>query len=308
MATTNKPNKWLAGVIALLLSPPFGLLYAAKLRWAIAYFVGLIVAAAYFLWIGSESVAIFLPLITLVGVVHAFIAAMRYPVGLMRPWYSKVYSVLGILFSFFLLVFVVRAFLFEPFRAASSSMLPTIEKGKHVIASKWGYGNKGTYGFSIRKSAVTAPVRHGDVLVFIYPRSGERLDYLMRVVGLPGDVVEYKNRVLAVNGHAAAYRDLGEYNYVMPTGAVSALLKSEDIGLTKYRVLHRPDLPAIFPESVSNFPSQTQCQYLEDGFNCRIPEKHYFMMGDNRDASNDSRYWGFVPEDHIVGKVINLPQ
>lgn len=308
MATINKPNKWLAGVIALLLSPPFGLLYAAKLRWAITYFVGLIVVAVYFVWSTSESVAIFLPLISLVGVVHAFIAAMRYPVGLVRPWYSRWYGVLGILFSFILLVFVVRAFLFEPFRMASSAMLPTIEKGKHVIASKWGYGNNGAYGLTIRKGEVTAPVRHGDVLVFIYPRSGERLDYLMRVVGLPGDVVEYKNKVLAINGRAAVYRDLGAYNYVMPTGAVSARLKSEDIGSTKYRVLHRPDLPAILLDSVSNFPSQTNCLYREVGFTCRIPEKHYFILGDNRDASNDSRYWGFVPEDHIVGKVINLPQ
>lgn len=184
---------------------------------------------------------------------------------------------------------------------------PQSRKASDVIASKWGYGNKGTYGFTILKSAVTASVRHGDVLVFIYPRSGERLDYLMRVVGLPGDVVEYKNKVLAINGHMAAYRDLGEYNYVMPTGAVSANSKIEDIGSTKYRVLHRPDVPAILLDSVSNYPNQTNCQYREEGFTCRIPEKHYFMMGDNRDASNDSRYWGFVPEDHILGKVINLP-
>lgn len=256
MAPINKPNKWLAGVIALLLSPPFGLLYAAKLHWAITYFVVLIVAAGYFVRSGSESVAILLPLITLVGVVHAFIAAMRYPVGSLRPWYSKWYGVLAILFSFFLLAFSVRAFFFEPFRVASGSMLPTIETGKHVIVSKWGYGNKGTYGFTIRKSIITASIRHGDVLVFIYPRSGERLDYLMRVVGLPGDVVEYKNKVLSINGHVASYRDLGEYNYVMHTGAVTASSKIEDIGSTKYRVLHRSDVPTILLDSVSNYPTK----------------------------------------------------
>ena len=193
----NKPNKWIAGLVALLLSPPFGLLYAARLRWAVVYFIVLIVSVAAFLWSsGSELVALLFPLITLIGVVHAFLAAMRYPAGLPRPAYSKWYNLLYILFSFFALTFLVRAFLFEPFRVPSSSMLPNIEVGKYVIAKKWGYGNNSAYGITIRKGSISAPITRGDVMVFIFPASNERIDYLMRVLGLPGDFIEYKNKSL----------------------------------------------------------------------------------------------------------------
>lgn len=310
MATTNKPNKWLAGLIALLLSPPFGLLYTAKLRWALVYFIGLVlVAIAYFRSGGSGSFGFLFPMITLVGVIHAFFAAMRYPAELRRPLYSRLHGLLSILLLLITLLVLVRAFLFEPFRVASGSMLPTFEVGKHVIASKWGYGNSSAYGITLRKGKVSALVKRGDVLVFVFPASNERLEYLMRVVGLPGDVIDYKAKSLSINGQPARYRNLGTYDYFAHKGdLMSANLKRENIGTAEYRVLHRSDLPAIFPTYVNNFSGKTHCVYHKDGFTCRIPTRHYFVMGDNRDASNDSRYWGFVPEDHVIGKVINLPE
>jgi signal peptidase I len=308
VTAVNKPNKWVAGIVALLFSPFFGLLYVAKLRWAFVYFIVLAGAAAvFFTSDGSSFVEILFPLITLTGVVHAFLAATRYPVGLVRPVYSKWYGLLGILFLFFMLAFIVRAFLFEPFRVASGSMLPTLEIGKHVIASKWGYGNNSAYGITIRKGDVSAPVDRGDVMVFVFPTSNERLDYMMRVVGLPGDLVEYKGKSLSINGQPAIYSDLGAYDYVTHAGdLISANLRSEKIGAATYHVLNTPDMPAILVESVNDFSNKAHCTYHSEGFSCRVPAKHYFMLGDNRDASNDSRYWGFVPQDHIVGKVINL--
>jgi signal peptidase I len=308
VTAVKKPNKWVAGILALMFSPFVGLLYAAKLRWAFVYFIVLAGAAADFLWWGGSSfVALLFPLITLTGVAHAFLAAARYPVGLHRPIYSKWHGLLGILFLLFTLLVLVRAFLFEPFRVASGSMLPTLEVGKHVIASKWGYGNNSAYGITIRKGEIGAPVTRGDVMVFVFPASNERLEYLMRVVGLPGDLIEYKAKSLSINGQPAIYHDLGTYDYVTHAGdLVSANSRSESIGTATYRVLNAPDMPAIFIGNISDFPSKAHCIYRSDGFACRVPDKHYYMLGDNRDASNDSRYWGFVPQDHIVGKVINL--
>jgi signal peptidase I len=304
----NKPNKWIAVIIALVLSPPFGLLFVAKPLWAAIYAVVLVAAAAAFLWSGgSELVVLFFPLVTLIGAVQVFLAAARYPSVSPRPAYSRWYGLLGIWVLFFALLFFVRAFLFEPFRVASGSMLPNLEIGKHVVASKWGYGNNSAYGITVRKGGITSPVNRGDVMVFIFPESNERIDYLMRVLGLPGDLVEYRNKSLFINGRSAIYRDLGSYDYITNAGDLASVnLRSERIGSTEYRVLNTPDMPAIFSDHISDFPGKAQCSYRSDGFTCRVPDNHYFMLGDNRDASNDSRYWGFVPQDHIVGKVINI--
>lgn len=304
----NKPNKWIAAILALLLSPFIGLLYAAQLHWAVVYLATLVATAAtYFLWGGATFVLLIFFMITLAGILHAFLAAARYPAEFPRPIYSRWYGLIGIWFTFISLTFLIRAFLFEPFRVASGSMLPNLEVGKQVIASKWGYGNNSAYGITVRKGAISAPINRGDVMVFVFPASNERIDYLMRVVGLPGDLVEYKSKLLSINGRPAMYRGLGTYDYVTHRGdVVLASLKSESIGTAEYRVLNTPDTPAIFIDNVIDFSSKAQCTYHSDGFACRVPNKHYFMLGDNRDASNDSRYWGFVPQDHIVGKVINL--
>jgi signal peptidase I len=308
VTAVNKPNKWVAGIVALLLSPFMGLLYAARPRWAFAYFIVLMAAATALLWFGGSSFfALLLPMITLTGMVHAFVAAARFPAGLPRPFYSRWYGLVGVLFVLYTLVFSVRAFLFEPFRVASGSMLPTLEAGKHVITSKWGYGNNSAYGVTVRKGGISARVNRGDVMVFVFPASAERIEYLMRVVGLPGDLVEYQGKSLSINGQSVAYHDLGAYNYVTHAGdRVSANMRSETIGAAEYQILNTPSTPVFHAAHVGDFPGKSNCTYHSEGFACRVPAKHYFMLGDNRDASNDSRYWGFVPQDHIVGKVINL--
>lgn len=303
----RKPNKWIAGIAALLLSPFFGMLYVAKPRWAFVYIaVSILIFTTSFMVGGLEWVGVFLLPVTLAGAAHAYLAAARYPDGVPRPFYSKWYGLLCVWILFFSLIFIFRAFLFEPFRVPASSMLPSIEVGQNVVVSKWGYGNKGTFGVTVRKGAVSVPINRGDVMVFVYPASSERLDYVKRVIGLPGDLVEYKNKLLTINAQPATYRDLGKYEHIDHTGnSVSARLISERIGTVEYRVLIKPDSPTIFADNVS-LSGRQNCTYHRDGFTCRVPVKHYFVLGDNRDASNDSRYWGVVPEDHFVGKVINL--
>ncbi|HEY9146500.1 MAG TPA: S26 family signal peptidase [Thiobacillus sp.] len=154
----NKPNKWIAGILALLLSPFIGLLYAAQLRWAIVYLITLVASAATFLWWDSAVfIGLIIFVITLIGIVHAFLATARYPAEFPRPIYSRWYGLIGIWLAFIALIFFVRAFLFEPFRVASGSMLPNLEVGRHVIASKWGYGNNSAYGITVRKGTISAP-------------------------------------------------------------------------------------------------------------------------------------------------------
>lgn len=186
-------------------------------------------------------------------------------------------------------------------------MAPGFVAGSHVLVSKWGFGNKGLYGVTLPKAEMSAEIRRGEVLVFVYPGSRDRLEYMMRAVGLPGDLVEYRDKSLSINGRSLQYRNLGPYRYALASGDVaSAVMRSENIGTTEYRVLTSPDLPPLWVAHVQDFPDKSQCTYFENGFSCRVPMNHYFMLGDNRDASNDSRYWGFVPQAHLVGRVISV--
>lgn len=182
------------------------------------------------------------------------------------------------LFPVILFVFLIRSFVVEPFRIPSGSMLPTLLKGDFILVNKFAYG-------------VRMPVFHqvlignggperGDVVVFRYPQNPEQ-DYIKRVIGLPGDVVTYINKQVYVNGEPVAQKPLGPYNGPQIEGPSE--LRLETLGSVEHDILIHPE------------PSASQGQY-------RVPEGHYFVMGDNRDRSADSRFWGFVPEDNLVGK------
>lgn len=308
MPRVKKPNRWIAGLIALFAAPPLALMYAARPRAAWLYLTVLVAVAVVYLWMGAPSdVALLFPLIVMVGAIHAFLAASRYPQDRVRPGYSRWYGLLGTYLVFFVVLLLVRAFLFEPFHMKSNSMLPNVEGGRQIVVSKWGYGLNSSYGITLRKGAVSATINRGDVLVFVYPESNGRIDYLMRVVGLPGDRVEYTDKSLTINGRPAVYQNDGRFQYAAHDARlVSTTVRREKLGGVAYRVLTMPGRPGIFVGQVRDFPGKAACTYGADSFTCRVPEKHYFMLGDNRDASNDSRYWGFVPQDHIVGKVVNL--
>ncbi|MDO8892753.1 MAG: signal peptidase I [Sulfurimicrobium sp.] len=204
-------------------------------------------------------------------------------------------------FPVILVVFMLRSFLVEPFKIPSGSMLPTLLVGDFILVNKYTYG--------IRLPVVNAKIvdinqpQRGDVMVFRYPEDTS-LDYIKRVVGLPGDRVVYRGKRLFINGQAMKMEDRGEkFNYVKSgLNYVTAMHAYEQLGSHQHAVLVLPDLPPVRLGDVKPFPSRTNCDYNEDGFSCTVPDGHYFMMGDNRDDSNDSRYWGFVPDRNIVGK------
>lgn len=202
----------------------------------------------------------------------------------------------GSFFPVIALVFFLRSFLYEPFKIPSSSMVPTLMVGDLILVNKFTYG--------IRLPIVNKKVieinhpQRGDVMVFKYPKDLS-VDYIKRVVGVPGDKIVYKNKRLTINGSPLAYKTLPDF-LDEQTLSYSGQLE-ENLGGVSHRILNDQRAPSYVPNP-DNFPQHELCTYDIEGFACTVPEGQYFMMGDNRDNSLDSRYWGFVPDQNIVGK------
>lgn len=212
-----------------------------------------------------------------------------------QPWWLEYTAGL---FPVIAIVFLLRSFLFEPFRIPSGSMLPTLHVGDFILVNKYDYGLRLPVA-NTKVLEIGAPKR-GDVIVFRYPVDTS-IDYIKRVVGVPGDTVEYRNKVLYVNGveqKLAAPRDFIDENTM-----VTLTEYDETLGDVTHLVAFDHRRPSWVPEGAISKKEPT-CTYNEAGFICKVPEGHYFAMGDNRDNSEDSRYWGFVPDENLVGRAV----
>ncbi|ROU07964.1 signal peptidase I [Lysobacter enzymogenes] len=198
-----------------------------------------------------------------------------------EPWivdYSKAF------FPVLLVVLLLRSFVAEPFRIPSNSMMPTLLTGDFVLTNKFVYGLR--LPISNTKVLPLGAPERGDVVVF---HSVQRADVnlIKRVVGLPGDRVEYRDGRLTINGAAVGYAPVGVYTgHGSGAEATGAQELSETLGRHVHRVLLRRDLPQ---------PLLAEGEWT-------VPAGQYFVMGDNRDNSEDSRYWGFLPERNLVGR------
>ncbi len=214
---------------------------------------------------------------------------------LVQPWWLDWTAGL---FPVILAVFLLRSFLFEPFKIPSGSMIPTLWVGDLILVNKFHYGLR----LPVVNTKITegTPPARGDVMVFRYPPRPS-LDYIKRVVGLPGDEVSYLNKRLTINGQAIATSAVPDF---FDEDSMRYMKQfEENLGDRPHRLLIDEARPAFIP-GADEFPNRDNCRYSVEGVVCKVPAGHYFMMGDNRDNSLDSRYWGFVPEQNIVGQAI----
>ncbi len=198
--------------------------------------------------------------------------------------------------SFFPVIFIVlllRSFIVEPFRIPSGSMMPTLLVGDFILVNKFAYGIR--LPVLDNKIIDVDDPQRGDVFVFRYPQNPD-IDYIKRVVAVPGDVVDYRNKVLYVNGEAQTGTLIGEYigegGGARETGSIEHL---ENLTGVEHKILTNPMAPNLPPG----------CRVLNRG-PIKIPQGAYFAMGDNRDNSNDSRCWGLVPEENLVGEAFAI--
>ena len=212
---------------------------------------------------------------------------------IMQPWWLDWTAGL---FPVIIIVFLLRSFLFEPFKIPSGSMIPTLLVNDLILVNKFHYGIRLPV-LNIKVLDNHSPER-GDVMVFRYPPKPS-LDYIKRVVGVPGDEVAYLNKKLTINGKPLIKTALPDF--FDEDSLRYAKQFQETTGDRSYRILNDDDRPA-FVSGADNFPFRENCNYSSEGVVCKVPAGQYFMMGDNRDNSLDSRYWGFVPEKNIVGK------
>mgnify|MGYP000084164447 CR=1 FL=1 len=218
---------------------------------------------------------------------------------LMQPWWLDWTAGL---FPVLFVVFVLRSFLFEPFKIPSGSMIPTLLVGDLILVNKFTYGVR----LPVINTKITQgnPVQRGDVMVFRYPPQ-PTLDYIKRVVGLPGDRIIYRNKQLFIQPACAGSQDCPAIAKVEQTflssgdfiqGGVPLERYQEQLGNVSHRILKNPQQPDYVPMYFHQ-PGNEADEWV-------VPEGHYFAMGDNRDNSKDSRFWGFVPERNLVGKAV----
>ena len=191
------------------------------------------------------------------------------------------------LFPVLLIVLLFRSFLFEPFKIPSGSMIPTLLVGDFIVVNKFAYGLR--LPVLHKKFLSLGDPQRGDVVVFRYPLDPS-VNFIKRLIGLPGDTISYRNKQLFVNGEPVVAKKQGRFTsdeVKCSTPRTDAMRLTESIGGVEHDIL------------LHGNSGSRNGQWL-------VPEGHYFVMGDNRDRSNDGREWGFVPEENLMGRAVGI--
>ncbi|GGF58343.1 hypothetical protein GCM10011338_08270 [Alteromonas lipolytica] len=278
-----KPKGWITLLLGILL-PPFAFLYVNQGTLFWRYFLlSLVVAVLDYVLHKSIPPSHWLNyvylnwLFTLVCAVHAYLLCRAYSTQKVRRWYAKWWAIPAIFTIFYSLVFLFRAFCYEPFSIPATSMNPTLKVGEYIIVKKWGFGDYGSYGVTLNNTQVKdeSMLQRGEIYVF-YPPDSET-PYVKRLIGLPGDTIVIEGDVITVNGKVlrTEFLRVDDDNKIY----------REFLGDKNYLIQRNPNRPVGVFQTVE------------------VPAHHYFFLGDNRDNSRDSRFWGTVSTADFVGEV-----
>ncbi len=279
-------SHWLALLLALV-STTLAMFYVGRGWRALGYLAVYLALLAAYLGLGVAgtpvlvidiSYAVAFVAITLLGAADAWRIAHQQRAEFNGGWTSRWPFLLGLPLGLVVVIFSARAFLVEPFRIPAVSMEPTMLRGDFLLAWKWPYRNYGTYGIGLTSNREPDPAAlpaRGDIVLFRY-NGDPGIIYIKRVIGLPGDRVVLDRGVLTINKQIVAQRDIGD----SPDGV---RISEETVDGHRYHIIRGSPAPGV---SVS----------------MAVPPGHYMVLGDNREASNDSRHWGFVPQSHLIGR------
>lgn len=199
-------------------------------------------------------------------------------------------------FYVMLCVFLIRSFLYQSFLIPSASMAPLLRTSDYIAVEKFAYSIKVPI-LNNEIFRIAKPVM-GDIIVFKHPTL-PNTDYIKRVIGTPGDFVSYRKKILTINGNTIKKTNIGTFKN--SERDYTSLLFDEILLNNKISILNDAESPSEI-NNAEQYINKNYCAYFDDGIECKIPKEMYFVLGDNRDNSIDSRFWGFVPEKNIYGK------
>lgn len=267
-----KPKVWVSVLLGIVI-PPFAFIYLNRLKFFVFYSVALILLNILGFFI-NKQISIFL---ILVCPIHAYSIASTFSEVGQRKWYSKWHGLLFIYLAFAIPFFVVRTFFFDLYFHPSLSMKPNLNENSLAVVNKIGFGDFTLFGVRLWKKDLSdeSPLKKGSVYALYIPKSDVRV--IKRLIGIPGDEIEIVGDVIVINGNELIHEKNSE--------------NSEYV---------------VFNEANSDTPYKIQRSKNNNykvNIKAKIPAGHYFFLGDNRDKSQDSRVWGFVSSENIIGKV-----
>lgn len=268
-----KAKAWIAILLGIILQS-FTFLYLNRPKVFWAYFILSCVVSIGDWKYGTLYAASF----SLICPIHAYFVIRSFEHSNVRGWYSRWWGIPAIFSVFFTAVFLFRSFLYEPFVFPSASMQPTINQGNHIIVQKLGYGTYGTYGVNLINSEISSTnlMQRGKLYAFYPPH--KHIPFVKRLIAIPGDTIAIRGNDIKINGSLLATNLLYEAGQV--------IVYEQQLGNITHSI-----------QRIKMRPSRDMEEVI-------VPENSYFFMGDNRDNSADSRFWGYVTSDSIIGEVV----